>query len=68
MLILTLISIAYHAEGHLKKVDALEADGKVLFGGNTISGESMYLLFNCKDETVPYDFIKSVSVIKLTFE
>jgi len=45
----------------------LEADGKILFGGNTISGEGMYLLFNCKDETTPYDFIKAVSVGNLVF-
>ncbi len=67
MMILTWWKIAYHAEGHLKKVDALEADGKVLFGGNTISGEGMYLLFNCKDETIPYDFIKAVRLRILTF-
>jgi len=53
-------SIAYSWEEHRKKVDALEKEGKILFGGTSTSRESEYFLFNCKDETTPYDFIKSV--------
>jgi len=52
--------IAYAWEDHRKKVETFEKEGKILFGGNSVNRESLYLLFNCKDETIPYDFIKSV--------
>jgi len=45
---------------HVKKVQDLEKDGSILFGGLEKNSETEYIVFNCRDETLPYDFIKSV--------
>jgi len=49
-----------YKDDHLKKVAKLEKDGSLVFGGSFFPNTGANLIFSCKDETIPNDFVKNV--------
>lgn len=47
----------------MQNIQSLEDKGNLIFGGSLFPNNGAFLLFNCKDETIPYDFVKSVSKV-----
>ena len=46
----------------MKKIAKLEKNGSLLFGGSLFPNDGSYVFFNCEDESVPNNFVKSVIV------
>lgn len=57
-----------YKDDHLKKVAKLEKGGSLIFGGSLFPNDGAYIIFNCKDESVPNDFVKSVKKVILARE
>lgn len=47
-------------EKHLNLVKSYEDESNILLSGDLISGKSFLFLFQCKDERIPFDFMKKV--------
>ena len=47
---------------HMKRLGKLEKSGSLLFGGSLFPNDGSYIFFNCEDESVPNNFVKSVIV------
>jgi len=49
-----------YIDAHRKHISEAESAGNLIFGGTVIPKNlGAHLLFNCKDETIPYDFVKA---------
>ncbi len=46
-----------HRENHLKLIEKLQDSGSLIFGGSCFPNDGAFILFNCVDQTTPYDFV-----------
>jgi len=51
----------------MKKIEKLEKQGTLVFGGTHFPNDGAFIIFNAKDETIPHDFVKNVRRICQNF-